>query len=130
MKPENGKLFHMKTVLYVNGTEKFQDRQRLAGATEYAQQHGWNLQSVESLQSPKQAKELIRIWNPDGFIVCKGATLNQLPAKTISNQTLFSNFHHTIHKHQTNLVLYNNSHDSLCLNNTAATNTQLARFFQ
>ncbi len=71
----------MKTVLYVNGTEKFQDRQRLAGVTEYARQHGWNLQSVEPLQSSTQAKELIRIWNPDGFIVCRGATLNQLPTK-------------------------------------------------
>lgn len=91
MKPENDRLFHMKTVLYVNGTEKFQDRQRLAGVTEYAQQHGWNLQSVEPLQSPKQAKELIRIWNPDGFIVCKGATLNQLPAKCFGNApVLFS----------------------------------------
>ena len=54
----------MKTVLYVNGTEKFQDRQRLAGVTEYAQQHGWNLQSVEQLQSPMHAKELVRIWKP------------------------------------------------------------------
>ena len=71
----------MKTVLYVNGTEKFQDRQRLAGVTEYAQQHRWNLQSVEPLQSPKQAKELVRIWKPDGFIVCRGVLLNQLPTK-------------------------------------------------
>ena len=81
----------MKTVLYVNGTEKFQDRQRLAGVTEYARQHGWNLQSVEPLQSPRQAKELVRIWNPDGFIVCRGATLNQLPAKCFGNApVLFS----------------------------------------
>ena len=81
----------MKTVLYVNGTEKFQDRQRLAGVAEYAQQHGWNLQSVEPLQSPRQAKELIRIWNPDGFIVCRGAALNQLPAKCFGNApVLFS----------------------------------------
>ena len=81
----------MKTVLYVNGTEKFQDRQRLAGVTEYAQHHNWNLQSVEQLQSPNQAKELIRIWNPDGFIVCRGALLNQLPAKCFGDvPVLFS----------------------------------------
>ena len=81
----------MKTVLYVNGTEKFQDRQRLAGVTEYAQQHNWNLQSVEPLQSPKQTKELIRIWKPDGFIVCRGALLNQLPAKCFGDApVLFS----------------------------------------
>lgn len=81
----------MKTVLYVNGTEKFQDRQRLAGVMEYAQQHGWNLQSVEPLQSPTQAKELIRIWKPDGFIVCRGAALNPLPAKCFGNTpVLFS----------------------------------------
>ncbi len=71
----------MKTVIYVNGTEKFQDRRRLVGVTEYAQRHGWNLQSVGPLQSPQQVGELIRIWKPDGFIVCRGATLNKLPVK-------------------------------------------------
>ena len=91
MQPGNGILFSVKTVLYVNGTEKFQDRQRLAGVAEYAQQHGWNLQSVEPLQSPKQAKELIRIWKPNGFIVCRGALLNQLPTKCFGDvPVLFS----------------------------------------
>ena len=71
----------MKTVIYVNGTEKVQDRRRLAGLSEYARHRGWNLQTAEALQSHQQAKELIRIWKPDGFIVCRGAALNNLPTK-------------------------------------------------
>lgn len=72
----------MKTVIYVNGTDKIQDRRRLAGVKDYAQRHGWNLQSVEALQSQTHAKELIRIWKPDGFIVCRGAALNNFPQKS------------------------------------------------
>ena len=74
-------LRQMKTVIYVNGTEKVQDRRRFSGLAEYARKHGWNLQSVEALKSPLQARELIRIWKPDGFVVCRGAALNNLPAK-------------------------------------------------
>ena len=76
---------HMKTVIYVNGTDKVQDRRRLAGVTAHAQRHGWNLQSVEALQSSKQIKELIRIWRPDGFIVCRGAELNNVPTRCFGN---------------------------------------------
>ena len=71
----------MKTVVYVHGTEKVQDRRRLAGLSEYARRRGWNLQPVEALKSPRQARELVRIWKPDGFIVCRGAALNDLPAR-------------------------------------------------
>ena len=46
---------------------------------EYARPRGWNIQSVGALQSAEQVKELIRIWNPDGFIVSCGAGLNNLP---------------------------------------------------
>jgi len=81
----------MKTVIYVNGTDKIQDRRRLAGVKDYAQRHGWNLQSVEALQSQTHAKELIRIWKPDGFIVCRGAALNNFPAKSFGEiPVLFS----------------------------------------
>ncbi len=82
---------HMKTVIYVSGTDKVQDRRRLFGLTEYAKRHEWNLQTVEALQSPQQAKELMRIWKPDGIIVCRGAALNDLSAKSFrKTPVLFS----------------------------------------
>ena len=59
----------MKTVIYVNGTEKFPDRRRIAGLSEYARSRGWNLQTVEALKSAGQLKEVIRIWEPDGFVL-------------------------------------------------------------
>ena len=59
----------MKTIIYVSGTDKVQDRRRLFGLTEYATRHGWNLQTVEAMQSPQQVKELMRIWKPDGIII-------------------------------------------------------------
>ena len=81
----------MKTVIYVSGTDKVQDRRRLFGLTEYAKRHGWNLQPVEALQSPQQAKELMRIWRPDGIIVCRGAALNALSARSFGKApVLFS----------------------------------------
>ncbi len=83
----------MKTVIYVNGTERFPDRQRLGGLMEYSMQKGWNLQSVEALQSPRQVKELIRIWNPGGFVVSRGAALNTLPLKCFEGRpVLFSHY--------------------------------------
>ena len=71
----------MKTVIFVAGDEKFADRRRLAGLAEHAHSHGWNLQSVESLQSVGQLKELMRIWRPDGFVVSCGAGFNRIPTK-------------------------------------------------
>ena len=81
----------MKTIIYVSGTDKVQDRRRLFGLTEYATRHGWNLQTVEAMQSPQQVKELMRIWKPDGIIVCRGAALNDLSAKSFGKTpVLFS----------------------------------------
>lgn len=71
----------MKTVIFVYGAGKFPDRRRIAGLTEYARSHGWNLQSVEALKSVGQLKELIRIWQPDGFVVSCGAGFNRIPEK-------------------------------------------------
>ena len=71
----------MKTVIYMNGTERFPDRRRIAGLSEYARARGWNLQTVEALKSVGQLKELIRIWKPDGFVVSCGAGFNRIPEK-------------------------------------------------
>ena len=71
----------MRTVIYVNGAERFPDRRRVAGLAEYARPRGWNLQSVEALRSARQLKELIRIWRPDGFVVSCGAGFNRIPKK-------------------------------------------------
>ena len=71
----------MKTVLYVNGPERFPDRRRIVGLTQYARLRGWNLQTVEALKSKSQLKKLIRIWQPDGFVVSCGAGLNKIPEK-------------------------------------------------
>lgn len=102
----------MRTVLYVNGTEKFQDRQRLSGVAEYAKKHGWNLQSVESIASPNQAKALMRIWKPDGLIVCRGAMMNQLSAKCFGDTpVLFSH----------NPILDESARENCVFNDSAAT---------
>ena len=69
----------MKTVIFVYGAEKFPDRRRLAGLTEYARSRGWNLQPVEAVKSVRQLKEVIRIWQPDGFVVSCGAGFNRIP---------------------------------------------------
>ena len=62
-------------------TSSFPDRRRIAGLSEYARLHGWNLQTVEALKSAGQLKELIRIWKPDGFVVSCGAGFNRFPEK-------------------------------------------------
>ena len=48
---------------------------------EYARSRGWNLQTVEALKSAGQLKEVMRIWQPDGFVVSCGAGFNRFPEK-------------------------------------------------
>ena len=71
----------MKTVIFVYGAEKFPDRRRLAGLSEYARRRGWSVQSVEALRSASQLREVVRLWRPDGFVVSCGAGLNSLPER-------------------------------------------------
>lgn len=69
----------MTTVIYIKGRDKFPDRQKLAGVTNYARLHGWNLQTMEPVKSATQLKSMIDLWSPSGFIVYQGAGLNDLP---------------------------------------------------
>lgn len=69
----------MTTVIYVNGIGKFPDRRKLSGVHDYAVLHGWNLQSVERLESAADIKAHIKLWSPAGFIVNRAGNQNRLP---------------------------------------------------
>ena len=69
----------MKTVIYVNGIGKYPDRRKLSGVHEYAVSHGWNLQSVERLESAADIKAHVKLWSPSGFIVNRAGNQNKLP---------------------------------------------------
>ena len=69
----------MKTVIYVNGPGKYPDRRKLSGVHDYAVSHGWNLQSVERLESTADIKAHIKLWSPAGFIVNRAGNQNKLP---------------------------------------------------
>lgn len=60
------------TCLYIKATESHQDRSKYSGISEYAREHGWNLQSCEAINSAAEAKELLDLWNPDGVIMNLG----------------------------------------------------------
>ena len=69
----------MKTVIYVNGHGKYPDRRKLSGVHDYAMSHGWNLQSVERLESTADIKAHVKLWSPAGFIVNRAGNQNKLP---------------------------------------------------
>ena len=69
----------MKTVIYVNGIGKYPDRRKLSGVHDYAVSHGWNLQSVERLESAADIKAHLKLWSPAGFIVNRAGNQNRLP---------------------------------------------------
>ena len=69
----------MKTVIYVNGPGKYPDRRKLSGVHDYAVSQGWNLQSVERLESTADIKAHIKLWSPAGFIVNRAGNQNKLP---------------------------------------------------
>lgn len=69
----------MKTVIYVNGPGKHPDRRKLSGVHDYAVSHGWNLQSVERLESTADIKAHVKLWSPAGFIVNRAGNQNKLP---------------------------------------------------
>lgn len=85
----------MKTVLYVKHSEKFSDRRKLAGVSEYARAQGWNLQAVEKVERTDQLTELIRFWKPSGIIVNQSAGTNRIPPSLLVDvSTVF--FHYPI----------------------------------
>jgi len=70
----------MATVIYVTGTGKFPDRRIFASIHDYADAHGWNLQSVEHLECVEDVADLVRLWSPSGFIVNRSSgERNQIP---------------------------------------------------
>ncbi len=69
----------MTTVIYVNGIGKFPDRRKLSGVHDYAVLHGWNLQSVEPIESTADIKAHVKLWSPAGFIVNRAGNQNRLP---------------------------------------------------
>lgn len=85
----------MKTVLYVKYSEKFSDRRKLAGVSEYAHAQGWNLQAVEKVERTDQLTELLRLWKPSGIIVNQSAGTNRIsPSLLVDVSTVF--FHYPV----------------------------------
>lgn len=69
----------MTTVIFIKGLDKYPGRAKLAGIADYARQHGWDVQSVEVVNSHKKLKDILDLWSPDGIIVNCGAGSNTLP---------------------------------------------------
>lgn len=69
----------MTTVIFIRGLDKYPDRAKQAGIVDYARQHGWDVQSVEAIDSREKLKALIDLWSPAGIIVNCGAGFNTLP---------------------------------------------------
>ena len=69
----------MRTIIYVNGLEKYPDRQLCSSVKAYGAKAGWNVQSVRMLKSAAMIGRLKSLWNPDGFVVNCGAGLNNIP---------------------------------------------------
>ena len=69
----------MRTIIYVNGLEKYPDRQLCSSVKAYGAKAGWNVQSVRMLKSAAMIGRLKSLWDPDGFVVNCGAGLNNVP---------------------------------------------------
>lgn len=69
----------MTTVIFIKGLDKYPDRVKQAGIADYAHQYGWDIQSVEAVDSIKKLKAIVDLWSPDGIIVNCGAGSNALP---------------------------------------------------
>ena len=69
----------MTTVIFIKGLDKYPDRAKLAGIADYGRRRGWNVQSVEAIDSRAKLKAVLELWSPGGIIVNCGAGYNTLP---------------------------------------------------
>ena len=108
----------MKTVIYVNGIGKYPDRRKMSGIHDYAVSHGWNLQSVERLESAADIKAHVKLWSPAGFIVNRAGNQNKLPPSAFGGIPVVF-FEHPVSRNAKDAIrVYNDS---------AATATSAAR---
>ena len=69
----------MTTVIFIKGLDKYPDRAKQAGIADYGRRRGWNVQSVEAIDSQAKLKAVLDLWSPAGIIVNCGAGYNTLP---------------------------------------------------
>jgi LacI family transcriptional regulator len=106
----------MKTVIYVNGLEKTNDRRICAGVKAYAATVGWNVQSVHAIGRRAELDEIMSLWSPSGVVVNSGSGLNSMPISWFGKvPTVF--FDHPHGKVRP---------DSCCVVNDAAATARLA----
>ncbi len=99
----------MKTIIYVNGTEKYPDRRKLSGIQDYAGAHGWNLQSVECLESAADIQAHVKLWAPAGFIVNRAGNQNMLPPSAFGGIPVVL-FEHPVSRNAKDAIrIYNDS---------------------
>ena len=99
----------MKTVIYVNGPGKYPDRRKLSGVHDYAMSHGWNLQSVERLESTADIKAHVKLWSPAGFIVNRAGNQNKLPPSAFGDIPVVF-FEHPVSRNAKDAIrVYNDS---------------------
>ena len=79
----------MKTVIYVNGIGKYPDRRKLSGVHDYAVSHGWNLQSVERLESAATGHSILEEILSVRMDMAKQllSQMNPLPIDVIANRS-------------------------------------------
>ncbi len=62
----------MKTIIYLEELGRHPDRQMHAGIAAFARKAGWDVQSVPNVHTKAQLSNLVKIWNPLGFIAHSG----------------------------------------------------------
>ena len=62
----------MNTVIYLEELGRHPDRQMHAGVSAFARKAGWDVQSVPNVHTKAQLSNLVKIWDPLGFIAHSG----------------------------------------------------------
>lgn len=70
----------MNTILFFKSSELYSGRQKIAGVNAVARKEGWNVQFIESIDSPDELKKLLALWKPSGCIVSGGSLTNSFPS--------------------------------------------------
>ena len=81
-----GRLADVKTVIYVNGLERYPDKRLLAGVRSFAEEKGLDVLPVPTVQSPGQLSRLVDMWDPAGFVVNCSAGTNKFPLSAFAGR--------------------------------------------
>ena len=69
----------MNTVIYLEELGRHPDRQMHAGVSAFARKAGWDVQSVPNVHTKAQLSNLVKIWDPLGFIAHSGFVTRHSP---------------------------------------------------